>query len=231
MHRSVLAPLSFLVLAAMAAVTAPAAAQTASLVEDIHPGKSDTGAYPDEMWSFRGKVLFTAREPSSGTELWITDGTGAGTRLLADLFPGEDSSYPDILGEMGSLVFGVAGGDCCSTSRSFLWRSDGTREGTFLLDPGMDVAIPYYDRSDDFGEGPIVPVALMKDAVYFTGCEGQDDCGLWRTDGTVAGTKLLKTIGKPLGGYPRNLTAAGDRLFFVAGQQLWTSDGTPEGTT
>lgn len=226
MHRIVLALLSFL------AVAAPAAAQTASLVEDILPGQTDTGAHPDEMWTFRDKVLFTAREPSSGTELWVTDGTGAGTRLLADFFPGEDSSQPDILLETGSLVFGVAGGSgCCGSSRSFLWRSDGTREGTFLLDPGMDVSIPYEDRSGDFREGPVVPVALMKEDVYFTGCEGQDDCGLWRTDGTVAGTKLLKAIGGNFfGSHPRELTVAGDRLFFVAGQQLWASDGTPEGT-
>ena len=157
MHRTVLALLSFLVLAAVAE---PAAAQTASLVEDIHPGKIDTGAYPDEMWSFRDKVLFTAQEPSSGSELWITDGTGAGTRLLADFAPGEDSSRPEILVETGSLVFGVAGrySDCCGTSPYFLWRSDGTREGTFLLDPGMDVSIPYEDRPDDFGERPAVPV-------------------------------------------------------------------------
>ena len=224
MHRTILALLSFLVLAAVAA---PAAAQTASLVEDIHPGRADSGADPHGMWSFRDKVLFTAREPSSGSELWVTDGTGAGTRLLADFFPGEDSSEPVILGETGSFVFGVAGGsNCCGTSASFLWRSDGTREGTFLLDPGMDVSIP---RSDS-REGTTAPFALMKDAVYFTGCEGQDDCGLWRTDGTVAGTKLLKAIGNYFGSYPRDLTVAGDLLFFVAGQQLWTSDGTPEGT-
>jgi ELWxxDGT repeat protein len=226
MHRIVLAFLSFLAVAALAA------AQTASLVEDIRPGRIDQGADPAEVWSFRDKVLFTAREPSSGSELWVTDGTGAGTRLLADFFPGEDSSQPDILGETGSLVFGVVRrSGCCGASPSFLWRSDGTREGTFLLDPGMDVSIPYVDRPADFREGPVVPLARMKDVVYFTGCEGQDHCDLWRTDGTVAGTKLLKTLGgRFLGDYPRELTVAGDRLFFFAGQQLWTSDGTPEGT-
>ncbi len=231
MHRTLLILLGVLILATAAT---PAAAQTASLVKDIHPGKTETGANPGEMWSFRNKVLFTAREPSSGRELWVTDGTGVGTRLLADFFPGEDSSGPVILGEMGSLVFGVVGerSGCCGASPFFLWRSDGTREGTFLLDPAMDVAVPYGEQSDDFQEDPVAVVALMKEAAYFTGCEGEEDCGLWRTDGTVAGTELLKTIGGGfLDGYPRELTVAGDRLFFIAGQRLWTSDGTPEGTT
>jgi ELWxxDGT repeat protein len=236
MHRNLLTLpiLLSLLTGAAPGFVLPVAAQTALLVKDISRGRGETGAYPGEMWPFRDKVLFTAEEPSSGREMWVTDGTAAGTRLLADLFPGEDSSQPDILGATGSLVFGVAvqRSSCCGTWPSFLWRSDGTREGTFLLDPGLEISIPYKDRSDDFREGPIVPVALMKEAVYFTGCKGQADCGLWRTDGTVAGTRLLKAIGGDfLGGYPSELTVAGDRLFFVAGLQLWISDGTPEGTT
>lgn len=59
---------------------------------------------------------------------------------------------------------------------------------------------------------------------------------LWRTDGTSAGTTLVKDI-RPgaADSSPAHLTAAGTNLFFVAddgvqGFQLWKSDGTTAGT-
>ena len=33
--------------------------------------------------------------PSAGSELWVSDGTAEGTRLLRDIEPGPDSSYPN----------------------------------------------------------------------------------------------------------------------------------------
>lgn len=234
MQRSFSTLLGLLVLSAPGLVP-PAAAQTASLVHDIHPARSSSsGSSPRQLWSFRGKVLFAAREQSSGRELWSTDGTGSGTRMLADFFPGAGFSDQHILGTMGPLLFGVAieEASCCGTLRSYLWRSDGTREGTFLLDPLLQVAIPYERDFGDPGEVAGAPVALADEAVYFAGCAGGEDCGVWRTDGTVEGTKLLKTVsGSFNGSYPQELTVAGERLFFVRAQQLWTSDGTPEGTT
>src|SRR5262249_19242146 len=76
--------------------------------------------------------------------------------------------------------------------------------------------------------------------------EGQ---ALWRTDGTAAGTKLVKqtntqgVAGNDYGGgpgdslltAPRQLTVVGTRLFFAAsdgthGDEVWVSDGTAAGT-
>jgi ELWxxDGT repeat protein len=59
---------------------------------------------------------------------------------------------------------------------------------------------------------------------------------LWSSDGTEAGTVLVKDI-RPgdYDAYPSNLTAVGDAVFFrardgVNGRELWTSDGTAAGT-
>ena len=41
-----------------------------------------------------GQVLFTVTTPGAGNELWTTDGTEAGTRLLADIQPGPGGSSP-----------------------------------------------------------------------------------------------------------------------------------------
>jgi len=50
--------------------------------------------------SRRSKVVFQAFEPSTGTELWETDGTPAGTKLLVDIVPGSAGSGPTQLRHM-----------------------------------------------------------------------------------------------------------------------------------
>ena len=65
---------------------------------------------------------------------------------------------------------------------------------------------------------------------YFFASSSPGVRGLWRTDGTTAGTRLLK---ERLDG--RHLTASGGKLFFIGndgihGSELWTSDGTTAGT-
>src|SRR5262249_10924289 len=49
--------------------------------------------------------------------------------------------------------------------------------------------------------------------------------GLWKSDGTSAGTVLVSEAA----GYPGFLTPAGSLLYFVAGHALWRTDGTPGG--
>ena len=40
------------------------------------------------------RVLFTAGDAAHGYELWITNGTQAGTHLLRDIEPGAEPSSP-----------------------------------------------------------------------------------------------------------------------------------------
>jgi len=50
-------------------------------------------------------VLFTARSPEHGEELWLSDGTEKGTRLLVDLVPGFLSGDPQNLVRVGNSVY------------------------------------------------------------------------------------------------------------------------------
>ena len=73
-------------------------------------------------------------------------------------------------------------------------------------------------------------------ALYFAAADGTRGQELWRSDGTDAGTVLVKDIYPGgAGSAPANLTVVGDTLYFSAndgthGTELWKSDGTAAGT-
>ena len=98
-----------------------------------------------------GTLFFTNVDPIHGRELWRSDGTPEGTKLLRDIRPGQKSSVPYDAGfeSRGPLLTDVDGtlsfvaND--GTHGVELWRSDGTRAGTKLVDdirPGKKSSRP-----------------------------------------------------------------------------------------
>jgi ELWxxDGT repeat protein len=75
----------------------------------------------------------------------------------------------------------------------------------------------------------------MGGTLYFSANDGKDGRELWKSDGTAAGTVMVKDIksgGK--GSYPGGMTNVNGMLLFSAdggqGLELWKSDGTAAGT-
>ncbi|QDT72038.1 hypothetical protein I41_12040 [Lacipirellula limnantheis] len=71
---------------------------------------------------------------------------------------------------------------------------------------------------------------------FFTATTATHGRELWKSDGTAAGTTLVKDIGGLPIAFPRYLTNVGGTLYFSAadgatGEELWKSDGTAAGTT
>ena len=206
----------------------PARAQTASLVADLNPGAWESAApQAQNLFAAGGKLFFATGYQGEPAVVDAANGSaGSGTTLLADLCP-ECGSSPEYLGSLGNVVLFVAtpGG---SGTASGLYRTDGTRAGTFSLGVAAD--------RPGFGS-PSFRQVFAGGLFFFIHCDQGGRCELWKTDGTVAGTGRVKDLAPGSSINPRidTLTAVGRRVFFfvdlVTTIELWASDGTAAGTT
>lgn len=194
-----------------------ALAQRLELFADINSGCQSAACASVGSTQFMGAqgafAVFGANDGFSGSELWVTDGTMLGTRLLVELKPGPLGSMPDSFRAQGGLVYFVADDGVAGFE---LWRTDGTVMGTFRLKdilPGTPSGFLNY-------------VGTLGTRMVFSATEG-DGYEPWITDGTVAGTTKLADItlaipgSRPTGGVEVNGTlyflatnAANDRVVF-----------------
>ncbi len=192
-----------------------------NLVKDITPGSD--GSNPDNLTVMGDKLFFTGFDPINGFELWVSDGTEAGTNIVKDITPGFDSSNPDNLTVMGDKLFFQAS-DPINGNK--LWVSDGTEAGTNIVK----------DITSGFDSSHPDNLTVVGDQLFFTANDSSSDYELWVSDGTEAGTNLVQDINPGFDSSNfHNFTAIGDKLFFtgfddINGTELWVSDGTEAGT-
>ena len=120
---------TFLLFIVLMANTITSKAQL-SIVTDLQTTHNTAGSNPSMFIEMNGYLYFAATDPISGTELWRTDGTNAGTGLVKDIRPGIQSSSPANFFLFKGILFFQAN-DCSSGSE--LWKSDGTEAGTELV--------------------------------------------------------------------------------------------------
>jgi ELWxxDGT repeat protein len=204
----------------------PSWAQSAVLLRDV-PGFSTPPAEssaPRQLVPLDGKVFFTAWGNGSGEEPWVSDGTTLGTWMLADVCPGSCGSEPTLLGAAGHTVLWLATEEPNGKAR--LWRSDGTRPGTYrLADEIVEVRkSDFHTNMQEAGGG----------AVYFVGCTEAQGCEPWRSDGTRQGTRRIADLAPGAeSSSTGEFTFAAGKLFFYlwdGGLSLRASDGTAAGT-
>ena len=160
--------------------------------------------------------LFVFGFPSDlagGDDLWVSDGTEAGTQPIA-----ATASYGvpvDFVPFGGRLLFRSYGDSPTSPffSGVQLWVTDGTAAGTELLLDG--------DVHGAVGGA----LAVAGDVTYFCATTLTEDERMWQTDGTVGGT--VPAFGRALPCRYEVATTSG-RLFFSAdteryGLELWSA--------
>ena len=174
---------------------------------------------------FNGKIYF-AGISLDGKELWVTNGTDAGTQLIKDINPGVSSSSPTDLFVFNNTIYFFAN---TNTSGIEPWKSDGTGTGTVQIKDINPGAGNSFDNS-------FTSFFSNNGILYFNANDGTNGTELWKTDGSSAGTVMIKNINTgSASSDAANFTALGTNVIFSAtdaahGTELWKTDGTTSGT-
>lgn len=94
---------SHFLFAFFATACAQLSAQVPHLTKDIN--QTYLNGYPTAFCEVNGYLYFNGTNVTSGTELWRSDGTTAGTKLFADIVKGPSSSDPVALTKVGKTLF------------------------------------------------------------------------------------------------------------------------------
>ncbi|WP_396152337.1 T9SS type A sorting domain-containing protein [Flavobacterium sp.] len=180
------------------------------------------------------EVLFNARRNSNNTwGIWRSNGVV--TQFVIDINTGTGSLE---IAQMrlpknidGTIYFD---GYSIETGGE-LWKTNGSATGTELI---LDI---YGVNDNPFTSfsGPRYFTAV-NEMIFFSARNALNGIELWKTNGTTAGTIMVKSItaGNNTNGGPFSLTAVDDLLYFVQSDtensgsaQIWKSDGSETGTT
>jgi trimeric autotransporter adhesin len=195
------------------------------IVKDIVPGSvSGIGLNITPQYATgNGIFYFLALD---GAEIWRSDGTDAGTYLLKNF--GGAFRVLQLFYHNGLLYFvandGINGAEP--------WISNGTPEGTVLL---KDINTGSASSSNlTISQYVFIPMGTH---VYFAAGNFAIGTELWKSDGTAAGTVLVKDVapGTSSGINFMKAAAHNGKIYFAAsgasgGTELWATDGTDPGT-
>lgn len=201
-----------------------------TLVKNIYPGSYSSN--PKNFTYTSNGIIFRANDGYHEDELWITNGASGGTGILKNIqvfFENDRYIETSVVNEQ--LIFVLK----LNNSKFGLFKSDGTEGGTVLLNNTVN--------NFSYKQYQLTPVS---NKLFFTADNGINGVELWKTDGTISGTVLVKDIYPastsnnvlPWFRRPSNLINFNNTLFFSAtdpnfgeiDQELWESDGTELGT-
>ncbi|HOK35861.1 MAG TPA: T9SS type A sorting domain-containing protein [Paludibacteraceae bacterium] len=183
------------------------------------------------------KAFFAASDNTHGEELWVTDGTVAGTHMVKDINPGTNGSDINWMDRFNDkVVFAADDGE----HGMELWISDGTEVGTYMVKD-----IHEFGSSNPRGFTQVNETQFIFGAKDFES-ENYSTRGpqwwLWVSDGTAEGTKMIydcdtRWPGQDNTSWLSPYCRVGRKVFFKAdnkegtvGEELWVTDGTTEGT-
>jgi ELWxxDGT repeat protein len=197
-----------------------------------------------------GNVFFAADDAVHGIELWKTDGTTAGTILVSDTLTGAANGMFDYGLSLDWNVMGAAGSNVVFFANNgtdgyepwvvaTTWTGPAGGGGT----GGAPHALANKSLVKDINAGPgsaasasvTGTVVQSLGLAFFFADDGINGTELWKTDGTTAGTVMVKDINTTgSSGSGAGFAALGGMFFSasdgVNGFELWFTDGTAAGT-
>ncbi len=208
-------------------------------VKNINPGSANAFNPSSSSANFayaNNLLFFTANDGTTGNELWVSDGTNEGTRLVTDLNNSSTNSFGfssgiKLVNFNNSIIFLVDNNDYASSpvigNGSEIYISDGTAQGTKIIKdivPGAGSGVRF------------ISDLVINNELYFTAWTPETNTELWKTDGTESGTVLVKDIAPGENRSDiKSLAVIDSTLYFSAdngvnGDELWTSNGSNAST-
>lgn len=175
-----------------------------TILPPLPPQLVETSSFPRQIVPSGSFAGFWATDSSGAAHLWRTDGTSAGTMLVSPTVSLSTGSIPPQTVSMGGSLYFMIGNQ--------LYRSDGTAAGTAPI-------ATLYSGYTCVPQG----LAVVGNELYLL-INSSGGSGLWKTDGTSAGTMLVRQQNDPF-----DPVVAGGKLYFLD-SGLWVTDGTAAGT-
>ena len=208
--------------------------------DEFYPGNTNSNiGYPVIV---NDKLVFQATTPKNGSELWVIDSATMHPKILKDLAPGSSSG---MLGELtmqsfGDVAFFNTGHRTMMglTNGKGLYRTDGTAAGTESVSTYLETAVgtwPTPKIGTEIG-------ARLSTTEIILGLRNITDTSrniynkkfLYKMDGTTL--TLLQNFSNADYFDLWNFYTFKGKVYFSAstpsaGEEVWSTDGTPSGTT
>lgn len=197
----------------------------------LQPGSTDQEGWKNNEWN----GMFFYQGTGSPTKLCVSDGTAAGTIYLADIGSGNIvASIPaqDFIYIITNRVVSFSP----FTFESEIWKSDGTAAGTSLVKTMPQIVSSSISNVWTSDRDAKKNFSVNGNTMFFGGYDAANGVELWKTDGTPAGTMMVKDINAgSAGSTPAAFCKLNNEIFFTciqsgSARKLWKTDGTDAGT-
>lgn len=171
-------------------------------------------------------LYFEARDSSGNTDLYRTDGTPSGTQFIQILMP--PLNYPFLGGPIAEPSMAAFDGTLYFTA-----LGNAAPEGLWKVNPD---AAPTEIAQLPGARGGQGNLTVVGNTLYFAANDINGNSAIWRSDGTSAGTSMVRTTGSSQY-VVTNFYAFDDSLYFTVSNYypqsvvgVYRTDGTSAGT-